>query len=71
MARVTEVLDDLLRLHVTPGPVDVLGGMQCAPCDALGRLHHPLESPVVVEGAIDIQYQAGIQPNRMLSMMRL
>ena len=38
MARVAEVLDDLLGLPMTPGAVDVLEGRQCAPGDALGRL---------------------------------
>jgi hypothetical protein len=31
-----EVLDDLFGIPVTPGAVDVLGGRQCAPGDALG-----------------------------------
>ena len=36
MARVAEVLDDLLGLSVTPSAVGVLEGRQCAPGDALG-----------------------------------
>ena len=38
------VLDYLFGLSVTA--VGVLEGRQCAPGDALGRSHHPLESPV-------------------------
>jgi hypothetical protein len=36
VARLAEVLDDLLGLPVTPGVVDVLKGRQCAPGDVLG-----------------------------------
>ena len=54
MARVVDVLDDLFGLPVTSGTVGVLEGRQCAPGDALGRLHHPLESPAVVGGAVAV-----------------
>jgi hypothetical protein len=43
MARVAEVLDDLLGLPVTPGAVDVLEGRP-----------QLLESPAVVGGAIAV-----------------
>ena len=46
------VLDYHFGLPVTSGAVGVLEGRQCAPGDALGRLHHPLESPVVAGGAV-------------------
>ena len=46
MARVVDVLDGLFVLPVTSGAVGILEGRQCAPGDALGRLHHPLENPV-------------------------
>jgi hypothetical protein len=42
-----EDLDDLLVLPLTPGAVEVMEGRQCTPGDALGRMHHPLERPVV------------------------
>jgi hypothetical protein len=51
---VVEVLDDLLGLPVTLGALDVLEGRQCAPGDALGRPHHPLESPAVADGAVAV-----------------
>ena len=54
MAWVAEVLDDLLGLPVTSGAVDSLEGRQCAPGDTLGRPHHPLESPAVVNGAVAV-----------------
>jgi hypothetical protein len=41
-----------LGLPVTPGAEDVLEGRQRAPDDALGRPHHPLESPAVVDSAV-------------------
>ena len=50
MARVV----DLFGLPVTSGSVGVLEGRQCAPSDALGKSHHPLESPAVVDGAIAV-----------------
>ena len=51
MARIVDVLDDLFGLPVTSGAVGVLEGSQCVPGgDALGRPHHPLESPAVAEG---------------------
>ena len=46
-----DVLNDLFSLPVTLGAVGVLEGRQCAPGDALGRLHHPLES-LAVAGAV-------------------
>ena len=45
MARVVDALDNVLGIPVTSGAVGVLEGRQCAPSDALGRPHHPLESP--------------------------
>ena len=54
MARVVDVLDDLFGLPVTSGAVCVLEGRQCDPGHALGRLHHPLESPVVAGGAVAV-----------------
>ena len=36
---------------MTSGAVGVLEGRQCAPGDALGRPHHPLESPAVAGSA--------------------
>ena len=36
MARVAELLDELLGLPVTPGAADVLEGRQCASGDELG-----------------------------------
>jgi hypothetical protein len=54
VAQEAEVLDDILGLSVTPGAVDVLDSMQWATSDALG---HPLESPVVADGAIAIPMQ--------------
>ena len=41
------VLDDLYGHPVTSGGVCVLEGRSFAPGDALGRPHHPLESPAV------------------------
>ena len=52
-------------LPVTSGVVGVLEGRQFDPGDALGRPHHPLESPVVVGGAV------APQPDRMLSIVHL
>ena len=54
MAQVVNVLDNLFGLPGTSGAVGVLEGRQCAPGDALGRLQHPLESPVVVGAAVTI-----------------
>ena len=54
MARGVNVIDSLFGLPVTSGAVGVLEGRQCAPGEALGRLHHPLESPVVAGGAVAI-----------------
>ena len=51
---VVVVLDDLFGLPVTSGAVGVLEGRQCAPGDALGRPHHPLESPAVAGGAVAV-----------------
>ena len=50
MARVAEVLDDILGLPVTSGAVDVLEGRKCATGDALSRPHHHLENPAVACG---------------------
>ena len=50
MARVVIVLDNLFCLPVTSGVVDVLEGRY----HALGRPHHPLESPEVVGGAVTV-----------------
>ena len=36
------------------GAVDVVEGRQCAPSDALGGLHNPLESPAVAGGAVAV-----------------
>ena len=49
-----DVLDDHFGLPVTSGAVGVLEGRQCAPGDALGRPHYPLESPVVVGGVVAV-----------------
>ena len=49
-----DVLDVLFGLPVTSGAVGVLEGRQGAPCDALGRPHHPLESPVVAGSAVAV-----------------
>ena len=65
MARVVDVLDDTFDLQMASGAVGVLEGGTFAPGNALCRLHHPLESFVVVP------YQAVIQPNRMLSIVHL
>ena len=55
MARVVDVPDDHFGdLSVTTGAVGVLEGKQCAPGDALGRLQHPLDSSVVVGGAVAV-----------------
>jgi hypothetical protein len=48
------VVDVLDGLPVTTGAVGVMEGGLCAPNDALGRPHHPLENPVVAGGAIAI-----------------
>ena len=39
---------------MTPGAVGVLEGRQCAPGEALGRPHHPLESPSVAGSAVAV-----------------
>jgi hypothetical protein len=62
---VAEVLDDLLGLSVTPGTVDVPEGMQCASGDALGGLHHPVESPVLAGGAIALPRSNIAQQNNL------
>ena len=49
-----DVLDDLFGLPVTSGAVGVLEGRQCAPGDASGRSHHPLESLAVAGGSVGI-----------------
>jgi hypothetical protein len=54
VARLVDVLDNLFGLPVTSSAVGVLECRQYAPGDALGRPHHPLESPVVVGGAVAI-----------------
>ena len=54
MARVVDVLNDIFGLPVTSGAVGVLEGRQCAPDDALGRPHIPLESPAVAGGAVAV-----------------
>ena len=54
MAQVVVVLDYLFGLPVTSGAVGVLEGRYLAPGDALGRPHHPLESPVVAGSAVAI-----------------
>ena len=54
MARVVDVLDDLFGIPVTSGAVGVLEGRQCAPGDALGRQHHPLESPAFTGGTVAV-----------------
>jgi hypothetical protein len=43
---------DIFGLSVTSGDVGVLEGRLCAPSDALGRPHHPLESPAVAGDAV-------------------
>ena len=48
------VLDDLFGLPGTLDAVGVLEGKQCAPSDALGRPHHPLESPTVAGGTVSV-----------------
>ena len=48
------MVDDLFGLPVTSGAVGDLEGRQCAPGDALGRPHHPLESPAVAGGAVAV-----------------
>ena len=54
MARVVDVLHELFGLPVTSGAVGVLEGRQCVHSDALGRPHHPLESPVVADIAVAV-----------------
>ena len=49
-----DVLDDIFGLPVTSGGAGILEGRQCARGDALGRLHHPLESSAVEGGAVAI-----------------
>ena len=48
------VLNDLFGLPVTLGAEGVLEGRKCAPGDALGRPHHPLESPAVAGGVVAV-----------------
>ena len=69
MVPVVDILGDLFGLPVTSGAVGVLEGRQCAPGDALGRPHHPLESPVVVGGAVVVP--GSDTADRMLSMVHL
>ena len=57
-----QVLDDLFGLPVTSGAVGVLEGRQCTTGDALGRPHHPLESPAVAGGAVATQSDAVAVP---------
>ena len=64
-----DVVDVPFGFPVTSSAVGVLEGRQCAPGDALGRSHHPLESPVL--RAVQLPYQAVIQPNRMHSIVHL
>ena len=52
-----DVLDDLFGLPVTLGAVCVLEGRQCAPGDAFGRPHRPLESLAVAGGAVAVPGQ--------------
>ena len=61
-----DVLDDLFGLPVTSGVVGVLEGGNFAPGGALGRPHHPLRLR-----AVQLPYQAVIQPDRMLSIVHL
>ena len=58
------------RPEISSVPKNIPGkiGRQCAPGDALGRLHHPLESLAVVDGAVAVPV---IQPDRMFSMVHL
>ena len=65
MAHVVDVLDDLFVLPVTSGAVGVLEGRQCAPGDALGRPHHPLESHAVAGGAVAVQSSSRVNYNCM------
>ena len=51
---VAEVLDTHPGLPVTPDAKDAPEGRQCSPHDALGRPHHPLESPAVAGGAVTV-----------------
>ena len=55
MAQVVDVLDDPFGIPVTLGTVGVLECRQGAPGDALGRLHHSLESPAVAGCAVPVQ----------------
>jgi hypothetical protein len=61
---VAEVLDDLLGLPVTPCAIRCPGQSVCLG-EALGCLHHPLESIAVTDSAV------AVQPDRMLSMVHL
>ena len=47
-----DVLDNLFGLPVTSGAVSVLEGRQCAPGEALGRPHNPLEISAVTAGLV-------------------
>ena len=49
-----DVLDYLIGLPVTSRVVSILEGRHCAPDDALGRPHHPLERPVVAGGVVAV-----------------
>lgn len=65
VTRLAEVLDDLLGLPSTWSAVNVLEGRQRAPCNALGGLHHPLESYVVEGGAIAVLGGDAAQQNAL------
>ena len=39
---------------MTSGAVGVMEGRQCAPGDALGRPHHPIESPAIAGSAVAV-----------------
>ena len=69
VAQVVIILDYLFFLPVTSGVVDVLEGRYLAPCDALCRPNHPLESPAVVGGAVTVS--GGDTANRILSIVHL
>ena len=64
------VLDDLFDLPVTSGAVGVLEGRLFAPGDLLCRpQHHSLWRALRLR-AVHLPYQAVIQPDRMLSIVR-
>ena len=54
MARLTEVLNNLLGLLLTLSAANVLEGRHRAPVGALGSPLHPLKSHVVEDGAVAI-----------------